>query len=356
MIRVMVVDDSPLVRKIATDILGSDPEIEVVATAATAEFALQKLERERPDVITMDMEMPGMGGLEAIRKIMTLKPTPIIVLSAHARRGAELTLQALEAGAAEFVLKPAASLSGGLDAVARELIEKVKGACGIATKPLQARPEERPLVNLRRAPAAVRGKGAYELVSVGTSTGGPVALKAMLSRLPGDFPLPIVVVQHMPPVFTKAFADRLDSCCTLSVKEAEDGDPVLPGSVLIAPGDFHMSVERRDGQAKVLLNRREPVNGHRPSVDVLMHSVAREYGPRAIGVIMTGMGKDGAAGIREMHHKGAHVIAQDKESSVIFGMNREVIHNGHAGEVVALEWIAEALMERAGAKAEQTWR
>jgi two-component system chemotaxis response regulator CheB len=364
MIRVMVVDDSPLVRKIATDILSSDPEIEAVATAATAEFALQKLERERPDVITMDMEMPGMGGLEAIRQIMALRPTPIIVLSAHARRGAELTLQALEAGAAEFVLKPTASLSGGLDAVARELIEKVKEACGIATKPLQARPEERPWVNLRRAPVAARGKGEYELVSIGASTGGPVALKAMLSRLPGDFPLPIVVVQHMPPVFTKAFADRLHSCCALSVKEAEDGDPVLPGSVLIAPGDFHMTVERRDGQAKVLLNRREPVNGHRPSVDVLMHSVAREYGPRAIGVIMTGMGKDGAAGIREMHQKGAHIVAQDKESSVIFGMNREVIHNGHAGEVVALERIAEALMERAGAKAyagagyegERTWR
>jgi two-component system chemotaxis response regulator CheB len=359
MIRVMVVDDSPLVRKIATDILSSDPEIEVVATAATAEFALQKLGRERPDVITMDMEMPGMGGLEAIRQIMALRPTPIIVLSAHARRRAELTLQALEAGAMEFVLKPTASLSGGLDAVAWELIEKVKGACGIAAKPLQARPqEERRRMDLppteagpRRASVAVPGKGEYELVSIGTSTGGPVALKAMLSQLPGDFPLPIVLVQHMPPVFTKAFADRLDSCCALSVKEAQDADPVHPGRVLIAPGDFHMTVELRNGEGKVLLNRREPVSGHRPSVDVLMHSVAREYGHRAIGVIMTGMGKDGSAGIRELHQKGAHVIAQDQESSAIFGMNREVIHNGHADEVVALERIAETLMERTGAKA-----
>jgi two-component system chemotaxis response regulator CheB len=353
MIRVMVVDDSPLVRKIASDILSRDPEIEVVATAATAEFALQKLERERPEVITMDMEMPGMGGLEAIRKIMALRPTPIIVLSAHARRGAELTLQALEAGAMEFVLKPAASLSGGLDAVAWELIEKVKGARGIAATPLQAKTgQRRPRVDLLPSVAGPRGAlGEYELVSIGTSTGGPVALKAMLSQLPGDFPLPIVVVQHMPPVFTKAFADRLDSCCALCVKEAENADPVLPGKVLIAPGDYHMTVERRDGQGQVMLNRREPVNGHRPSVDVLMHSVAREYGPQAIGVIMTGMGRDGAAGIREMHHKGAHVIAQDRESSVIFGMNREVIQNGHADEVVALERIAEALMERTGAKA-----
>ncbi len=358
MIRVMVVDDSPLVRKIAGDILNSDPGIEVAATAASAEFALHKLERERPDVITMDMEMPGMGGLEAIRQIMIRRPTPIIVLSAQARKGAELTLQALEAGAVEFVLKPTASLSGGLDAVARELIEKVKSACGVAAKPVQTRTEGQCLrAEKPRRAAGVGGGGiprkdggGYELVSIGTSTGGPVALKTLLSQLSGDFPLPIVVVQHMPSVFTKAFAERLDSCCSLSVKEAEDTDSILAGRVLIAPGDYHMVVDRHNALPKVLLNRREPVSGHRPSVDVLMHSVAREYGRRAIGVIMTGMGKDGAAGIRELHQKGGHVIAQDRDSSVIFGMNREVIQNGHAHQIVGLGRIADALMERTGSK------
>ena len=358
MIRVMVVDDSPLVRKIATDILSSDPGIEVAATAATAEFALNKLERDRPDVITMDMEMPGMGGLEAIRQIMIRRPTPIIVLSAHARKGAELTLQALEAGAVEFVLKPTTSLSGGLDSVARELIEKVRGANGVAAKPVQARTEgERLQVEKPRRAARARSgrihrkdRGGYELVSIGTSTGGPVALKTMLSQLPGDFSLPIVVIQHMPSVFTKAFAERLDSCCALSVKEAEDADSILPGRVLIAPGGYHMTVDRHNALPKVLLNRREPVSGHRPSVDVLMHSVAREYGPQAIGVIMTGMGKDGAAGIRELHQKGGYVIAQDRDSSVIFGMNREVIQNGHADKIARLDGIPDALMERTGSE------
>jgi len=353
MIRVMVVDDSPLVRKIAGDILRTDPAIEVVATAATAEFALHKLERDRPDVITMDMQMPGMGGLAAIRQIMAQRPTPIIVLSAHARQGAELTLQALEAGAADFMLKPAASLSGGLDAVARELVEKVKAASGIHlapscadSEPRRARQEPPPTTVARadgREGSAPRG--AAELVAIGTSTGGPVALKAVLGGLPGDFPLPIVVVQHMPPVFTRAFAERLNATCALRVKEAEEGDALLPGRVLIAPGDRHLIVLRSPSRAA--LHQREPVCGHRPSVDVLMHSVAREFGDRAIGVIMTGMGKDGADGIRALHRSGGTILAQDRESSVIYGMNREVIQNGDADAILGVERIAGELLDRA---------
>jgi two-component system, chemotaxis family, protein-glutamate methylesterase/glutaminase len=380
MIRVMVVDDSALVRRIATDILNADPDVEVVATAAQAEFALQKLDKECPDVITLDLEMPGMGGLEAIKKIMATRPTPIVVMSAHAREGAEATIQALELGAVDFVLKPTGSLSGGIDKISRELTEKVKFAfaanrsSGAYSRPIESSgaasagamdlaapatwgpaaavipvpaPERKTLHETVRwrdqiagRPDADRRSGDIEIVAIGTSTGGPVALKSVLSVLPADFPVGIVVVQHMPPIFTKAFADRLDTLCALTVKEAENGDLIVPGRVLIAPGNRHMSVTRFGGDPRVELNQDEPVNGHRPSVDVLMHSVSREYGSRAVGVIMTGMGKDGADGLKSLHGKGGHVIAQDKESSVIFGMNREVVVAGNADEVVPLEEIA----------------
>jgi two-component system chemotaxis response regulator CheB len=351
----MVVDDSALVRKIATDILSADAEISVVATAAQGEFALQKLTREQPDVITLDMEMPGMGGLETIRQIMSLRPTPIIVLSAHAAKGADLTLQALDLGAVDFVLKPSSSLSGGIPAIARELVEKVKSAARIVVHapPGSERPRETPAPPA--APAAPvappilapdGGTEEYDLVAIGTSTGGPVALKTVLSRLPADFPVGVVVVQHMPPVFTKAFAERLDSCCKVRVKEAENGDAILPGRVLLAPGNWHMTVTRFGAEPHVLLNQAEAVNGHRPSVDVLLHSVALEYGGRAVGVIMTGMGRDGAEGMRDLRKRGGHVIAQDRESSVIYGMNREVVQNGDAYEVVPVDDIAGRIQDR----------
>jgi len=354
-IRVMVVDDSPLVRRIASDILTADREITVVATAANAEFALAKLEKERPDVITLDIEMPGMGGLEAIRRIMAVRPTPIIVLSAHAQRGAELTLQALDLGAVDFVEKPSASLSGGISAISIELVEKVKNAARIifreipaaARAPLSETPASPPPAAL---PADGDGSG-YDLVAIGTSTGGPVALKTVLTMLPKELPVGIVVVQHMPPVFTKAFAERLNSCCQVSVKEAENGDLIAPGQVLLAPGNWHMTVSRFGGESRVLLNQNESVNGHRPSVDVLMHSVALEYGNRALGVIMTGMGKDGADGLRALNRKGGHVIAQDKESSVIYGMNKEVVQNGDAHEVVPVNDIAARIQVRLRGKA-----
>ncbi len=358
MIRVMVVDDSPLVRKIASDILNGEPGITVATTAATAEFALGKLERERPDVITMDMEMPGMGGVEAIRQIMRTRPTPVVLLSAYARHGAELTLQALEAGAVDFIAKPTNSLSGGLDAVARELIEKVKSASGIALagatdvqEGAGASDMPEPKAQLQAGTSSGHSAGRYDLVAIGTSTGGPVALKTVLGGLPADFPLPVVVVQHMPAVFTRAFAERLNSTGFIAVKEAEHGDALLPGRVLIAPGDRHLTVSRFCSEPKVLLDQGAAVSGHRPSVDVLMRSVAREYGSKAIGVIMTGMGRDGAAGIRDLRRTGGYIVAQDKDSSVIFGMNREVILNGDADEVLPVRRISQALLERACAGA-----
>jgi two-component system, chemotaxis family, protein-glutamate methylesterase/glutaminase len=362
MIRVMVVDDSALVRRIASDILTADPEITVVATAAQAEFALPKLQKERPDVITLDLEMPGMGGLEAIRRIMASRPTPIIVMSAHAQKGAELTLQALDLGAVDFVLKPSSSLSGGINAIATELTEKVRNAARIVfpqpapgTAPDLAAPAvvRAPVVQKPSPRATFTGGTECELVAIGTSTGGPVALKTVLSMLPGNLPVGVVVVQHMPPVFTKAFAERLDACCEVSVKEAENGDAILPGRVLLAPGNWHMTVTKFGTEPRVALNQSENVNGHRPSVDVLMHSVALEYGNRAAGVIMTGMGKDGAEGLRALHRRGGRVIAQDKDSSVIYGMNREVVQNGNADEVVPVQAIAGRIIEclRSGALA-----
>jgi len=365
-IRVMVIDDSALVRRIASDILSADPEITVVATAAQAEFALLKLEKEKPDVITLDLEMPGMGGLEAIRRIMATRPTPIVVLSAHARKGAELTLQALDLGAVDFALKPSASLSGGLTAIATELVEKVKDASRIVFPPPAAPPAAGPAAfgpaisgtsapvapHTLKAPARpirprleYAGETECELVAIGTSTGGPVALKTVLSMLPGSLPVGLVVVQHMPPVFTKAFADRLNDSCEISVKEAENGDAIIPGRVLLAPGNWHMTVSKFGTEPRVALDQSENVNGHRPSVDVLMHSVALEYGSRAVGVIMTGMGRDGAEGLRELHRRGGHVIAQDRESSVIYGMNREVVQNGSADEVVPVDRIADRIVE-----------
>ncbi len=355
MIRVMVVDDSPLVRKIASDILNSDTEVTVACTAPNAEIALAKLDRYQPDAITMDMEMPGIGGLEAIRRIMQHRPTPIIVLSAHARQGAELTLRALEAGAVDFMLKPSGNLSGGLDAVAAELIEKVKSASTVEVKaPERQEGWDLPPKTVERKPAAriVRScDDRFDLVAIGTSTGGPVALKTVLSGLPADFPLPIVIVQHMPPVFTKAFAERLNSTCPVAVKEAEPGDVLRPGLAIVAAGNYHLTVSRSHGETRAQLNQDQLVSGHRPSVDVLMHSVAQEYGSRAIGVIMTGMGKDGADGLRELRKKGGHIVAQDKASSVIFGMNREVILNGDANDIVDLTDIPRVLAELSCAKA-----
>ena len=351
MIRVMIVDDSPLVRKIATDILTDDPEIEVVATASNAEFALGKIGKLKPDVITMDIEMPGMGGLTAIREIMRNQPTPIVVLSALAKRGAELTMQALELGAVDFIPKPTVSLSGGINNIANELIEKVKHASKIkVNKKQETKNDIDSLPEYREGSYLLKNKinhvssDEYEIVAIGTSTGGPVALKTVLTELPENFPIGIVIVQHMPPVFTEAFANRLNSLCKIKVKEAVDGDLIEPGKALLSPGDFHMTVTRYNTRPKVMLHRWEPVSGHRPSVDVLMHSVMREYGRKAIGVIMTGMGKDGAEGLHELKQKGGYIIAQDKETSAIFGMNGEVVKNGDANEVVPVYDIASRLI------------
>jgi two-component system chemotaxis response regulator CheB len=350
----MIVDDSPLVRKLVSDILHRDPDLSVVSTAPNGELALSKIEKYQPDVITMDMEMPGIGGLSAVQQIMDRRPTPIVMLSAFAKEGAEKTVQALELGAVDFIAKPTGSLSGGVESIAAPLIDKVKAAAKVR-------------MNRRKAPISVtdfgygerrsaktrayidRGtQGAVELIAIGASTGGPVALKQMLSLLPEELPAGIVIVQHMPPVFTQAFAKRLDTLCKLRVKEAEEGDSIVPGSALIAPGGYHMTVLRRHTSHTVHLNRDDPVMGLRPSVDVLLNSVATDYGKRALGVILTGMGRDGAKGMAALKKSGGVVIAQDRDSSVIYGMNREVIEDGNADEVLPIYSIAESIVSRCG--------
>jgi two-component system chemotaxis response regulator CheB len=345
MIRVMVVDDSPLVRKIVTDIFNSTSGIDVAATASSGEIALRRIDTVKPDVITMDIEMPGIGGVKAIKQIMDRRPTPIIVLSAFAKRGAELTLQALECGAVDFICKPSSTLSGGVADISKELIGKVQQASTInlerKTSEKKDRKEEHKEQDAGR-PDITTG-GPYDLVAIGASTGGPVALKTVLGGLRSDLPVGVVIVQHMPPVFTRAFAGRLDSLCDIRVKEASDGDNILPGVALIAPGDQHMTVTRTGGRARVKLHMWEPISGHRPSVDVLMHSVSKVYGSRAIGVIMTGMGKDGAEGIRGLKVEGGFIIAQDERTSVVFGMNREVIRNGDADYIAPVKKIAQII-------------
>ena len=346
MIRVMVVDDSPLARKVTSEILEQDPGITVVATAASAEIALRKLEQLKPDVVTMDLEMPGIDGLEAIRRIMRNRPVPVVVLSAFAVDGADLTIRALEAGAVDFVTKPRAGRAAAIADIAAELKSAVIQASLIDPKPVKEISGSVQGFETLSMPASIgkRAETRYEVVALGASAGGPVAVKEVLRRLPGHFPIGILIVLHMPPVFTAAYADRLDTLCALSVREAAAGDRLLPGTALLAPGNQHMSLERKGTEVRVRLERSEPVSGHRPSVDVLMSSVAEVFGARALGVIMTGMGRDGAGGIARMKERGGYVIAQDQASSTIFGMNRTVIENGDADEVVCLDSVAERIM------------
>src|SRR5712672_3693629 len=294
-IRVLVVDDSALMRKLIPAILERDPSIEVVGTAMDGTFALKKIEEFHPDVITLDLEMPRMDGLEALRLIMRRAPMPVIVFSTHSKEGAYSTFKALALGAIDFVAKPRDEAAGHLEAIAVELIDKIKVAKRASGRKIRASvevettsPQKKP-VRATLPPSRV--------VAIGISTGGPNALQYVLSQIPADFPGSIVVVQHMPEGFTEMFARRLDECCALNVKEAQSGDLLLAGRVLICPGSRHLKVKRLPLGDIAILSDDPRVNGHRPSADVLFKSVAEEFGERALGVIMTGMGEDGAHGL-----------------------------------------------------------
>jgi two-component system chemotaxis response regulator CheB len=346
-IRVLVVDDSAVMRKILTDLLAQDPGIEIVGTAADAYIARDKIIRLRPDVLTLDVEMPRIDGLTFLEKLMRAHPMPVVMVSSLTPQGGEITLRALELGAVDFVLKPYPDVVARMPDVIPEILEKVKAAAGVRARAPAPAPRglARPAVSSWRPRTPIGGGGG--IIAIGASTGGTEAIRELLEAMPPDAPA-IVIVQHMPERFTRVFAERCDKLCGVRVAEAQDGDRVLAGHALIAPGNHHMRL-RRDGSGYVVrIDQKPPVNRHRPSVDVLFESVAEAAGADAIGIILTGIGADGARGLLAMKRTGARTIAQDEASCVVFGMPREAIVLGAADHVLPLAKIARASLELAG--------
>jgi two-component system chemotaxis response regulator CheB len=348
-VRVLVVDDSALMRKLIPKILDRDSSIEVVGTAMDGNFGLKKIPELAPQVITLDLEMPGLNGIDTLKEIMRRWQLPVIVVSSHSTAGAAITLKALGMGAFDFVAKPA-DVSARMPEIAAELIGKIKAAA-------QSKGFRPPLLPEGTRGVKTRMQGAdapTRLVAIGVSTGGPNALQYLLSQLPAEFPGSILVVQHMPAGFTEMFAKRLDETSSVRVKEAQSGDLLLGGRVLVCPGNRHLKVKRLPLGNVAVLADEAPVNGHRPSVDVLFRSVAEEFGPQAIAVLMTGMGEDGASGMGTIRAAGGMTIAQSEESCVVFGMPKAAIDRGYVTRVVHLEDLpntlqAQCARERAGA-------
>jgi two-component system chemotaxis response regulator CheB len=341
-ISVLCVDDSALVRGLMTEIINSQPDMEVVATAPDPLVARDLIKKHNPDVLTLDVEMPRMDGLDFLEKLMRLRPMPVLMVSSLTERGSEITLRALELGAVDFVTKPKLGIRDGLLEYTEIIADKLRAAARARPRALSAAPPAPKEV--LRSPLS----SSEKLVIIGASTGGTEAIRHVLQPMPPDSPA-ILITQHMPAGFTRSFAQRLDSLCSLTVREATHGERVLPGHVYLAPGgEFHMRLGRSGANYVVELDPAEPVNRHRPSVDVLFHSVAVSAGRNAVGVILTGMGKDGAAGLLEMKRAGARTLAQDEASCVVFGMPREAIALGAADEVVALDGISERILANAG--------
>ena len=340
-VRVLVVDDSALMRKLIPQILARDSDIEVVGTAMDGAFGLKKIEELKPQVVTLDLEMPRMDGMETLRQITKRFRIPVIVVSAHTTEGASATFKALALGAFDFVAKPRDAASSHMDQIADDLISKIKVAAKTQVLPHEAPALAEPL---KGANKPVRPKKEpTKIVAIGISTGGPNALQFLLAQLPGDFAGSIVVVQHMPEGFTEMFARRLNESCTIDVKEAQSGDLLIAGRALICPGNRHIKVRRMPLGNIVVLSDESRVNGHRPSVDVLFRSIAAEFGGRSVGVLMTGMGDDGALGLGLIKTSGGLTIAQSEESCVVFGMPKAAIERGYAMRVIALDLLANTL-------------
>ena len=340
-VRVLVVDDSALVREVLSKGLALDPDISVVGQAGDPFAARDKIVELHPDVLTLDVEMPKMDGVEFLRRLMPQHPLPVIMVSALTQRGKKITLDALEAGAIDFVSKPSTDIARGLSAMLSDLRQKIKMASSVnvshwkkkATEP--TRPPSQTIKAL--------DESTDKVVAIGASTGGTEAIRSILTQLPANTP-GVIIVQHMPPGFTKMFADRLNEQCAMSVKEAESGDRVIQGRVLIAPGDFHMQVKRSGGTYVVECTDGEKVCGHRPSVEVMMQSVAHFVGANAVGIMLTGMGHDGADALLAMRKAGARTLAQDEATSVVFGMPKVAHERGGVERLIPLSAIPQALL------------
>jgi two-component system, chemotaxis family, protein-glutamate methylesterase/glutaminase len=355
-IRVLVVDDSALVRKLLTEMLSSDPEIEVVDTAQDPFVAREKIKLLNPDVLTLDVEMPRMDGVTFLRNLMRLRPMPVVMVSTLTEKGAEITLDALRYGAVDFITKPKVDIAYTLQDYREELISKIKAASIARVRQLTASttsPDRVPGASVpvdKVLPAAPRQhfRTTDRLIAIGASTGGTEAIREVLERLPGVTTPGIVITQHIPASFSGPFAQRMNRCSQLEVSEARDGEQILPGHAYIAPGDQHLMVIRDGARYRCRLSSDVPVNRHRPSVDVLFRSVAQNVGPNALGVILTGMGKDGALGMKDMRDAGAHTIAQDEASSVVWGMPGAAVACGGAAETMPLDDIPAAILRRMG--------
>ncbi|ONB74965.1 chemotaxis response regulator protein-glutamate methylesterase [Burkholderia pseudomallei] len=359
-IKVLCVDDSALIRSLMTEIINSQPDMEVCATAPDPLVARELIKQHNPDVLTLDVEMPRMDGLDFLEKLMRLRPMPVVMVSSLTERGSEITLRALELGAVDFVTKPRVGIRDGMLDYSEKLADKVRAAS-------RARVRQNPQPHVAAAAAAHGHAGAAaplinnplvsteKLIIVGASTGGTEAIREVLTPLPPDAPA-VLIAQHMPPGFTRSFAQRLNGLCRISVKEAEHGERVLPGHAYIAPGHAHLLLARSGANYIAHLSDEPPVNRHRPSVDVLFRSAAQHAGKNALGVILTGMGRDGAAGLLEMKKAGAYTFAQDEASCVVFGMPREAIAMGGVDDVAPLSDMSRRIMARLASMGDRVQR
>ena len=351
-IKVLCVDDSALIRSLMTEIINSQPDMTVCATAPDPLVARELIKQHNPDVLTLDVEMPRMDGLDFLEKLMRLRPMPVVMVSSLTERGSEITLRALELGAVDFVTKPKVGIRDGMLEYAEKLADKIRAASRARVRAAQAQPAHAagtaPAAAGHHAPMLHHPLVSTEkLIIVGASTGGTEAIREMLVPLPPDSPA-VMIAQHMPPGFTKSFAQRLNGLCRITVKEAEHGERVLPGHAYIAPGHAHLLLARSGANYIAHLSDDPPVNRHRPSVDVLFRSAAQHAGKNAVGVILTGMGRDGAAGLLDMRNAGAYTLAQDEASCIVFGMPREAIALGAADEVAPLSEMSRRVMARLG--------
>lgn len=352
--RVLIVDDSAVVRKILSKILSSDPRIDVVGTAPDPFIARDKIKLLNPDVITLDIEMPKMDGITFLRNLMRLRPTPVLMISSLSVKGADVTLDALALGAVDFVTKPAIDLSYSLEDYAHEITQKVLAAAGVKVQALANRRGEIPTVDQKLSADSILAKTTRKkhikttdkIIAIGSSTGGTEAIKEVLVRMPPDAP-GIVITQHIPPVFSSSFAERMNTLSQMIVCEASDGQQILAGHAYIAPGDQHLLLVRDGARYLCKLSNGEPVNRHKPSVDVLFRSVAQNAGQNAIGVILTGMGDDGASGMKEMHDVGIPTIAQDENTSVVWGMPGSAVKRGCVDSILPLNKISTAMLKLA---------